>query len=118
MQGLWDARADLSRCVQDAQQVPLDFPLDYASGVRFYYVLPIGAPTSALLLLAHTDVEPRGFTVLCQALGKELMLTADTVLARAVLRERLLHAVAEESRHAGSSLAPTPNWPRSPCTIH
>ncbi len=36
------------------KQVPLAFPLDHASGVRPYYVLPFDAPASALLLVAHT----------------------------------------------------------------
>jgi len=97
LQDLWNARAALPHCVQDAKQAPLAFPLDHASGVRSYYVLPFGAPASALLLVAHTEVAPRGFTSLCQALATELMLTANTVLARAVLREQLLHALAEES---------------------
>jgi len=97
MRELWDARDRFPPVVQDAADTPLAFPLDPDSGVRSYYTLPIGAPPSALLLVAHTDADPRGFTQHCLTLGEQLAVTADTGVATAVLREQLLYAVAEES---------------------
>jgi len=97
MQELWDRRDGLPHCVQDAEETPLSYPLGPTSGVRSYYIVAIGTLPSALLLVAHTEAAPRGFTQLCRTLGEQLTLTADTGIANAALREQLLHAVAEES---------------------
>lgn len=98
MQELWASRTDLARRVQDAREVPLTAPLDPESGVRSYLVLAIGDPASALLLLAHTEAAPGGFSELCVRLGTRLAGTASTGLATAMLREHLLRAVAEETK--------------------
>jgi len=97
MRRLWEERETLPRCAQDATEQPLAAPLDPASGVRSYFVVPIDDPPTALLLVAHTRVEPRGFTGLCVGLGTRLAATAGAGLATATLREQLLHAVAEET---------------------
>ncbi len=97
MRRLWEERETLPRCAQDATEQPLAAPLDPASGVRSYFVVPIDDPPTALLLVAHTRVRPRGFTGLCVGLGTQLAATAGAGLATATLREQLLHAVAEET---------------------
>ena len=97
MRRLWEERETLPRCAQDATEQPLAAPLDPASGVRSYFVVPIDDPPTALLLVAHTRVRPRGFTGLCVGLGTRLAATAGAGLATATLREQLLHAVAEET---------------------
>ncbi|HVU77500.1 MAG TPA: hypothetical protein VHC67_07950 [Gaiellaceae bacterium] len=66
-------------CVQDATVVPLPSPLDEESGVRSYYLLELRGLARGVLFLAHTDADPRGFTLLCRKLGLRL---ADVVSAK------------------------------------
>lgn len=108
MQKLWESRGDLPSCIQDAKQSPLDYPLDPVSGVRSYYVLPIGEPAVALVLLAHTDTARQGFTQESRTRAEQLAVIADSALATAGLREHILQAAAEESAaHAAlASLQP------------
>lgn len=77
------------RCVQDAVEDPLPAPLAPAEGVRSYYVLPVPEPIGGVLLVCHTDLAPRGFTSLCQQLGRQLVTAAVAVLHAAGLREQL-----------------------------
>jgi len=66
-------------CVQDASVVPLPSPLDEEGGVRSYYLLELQGLARGVLFVAHTDVAPRGFTLLCRRLGLRL---ADVVSAQ------------------------------------
>ena len=50
-------------------------------GVKSYYLLELEPPLTGALLLLHTEAAPRGFTTLCQALGRRLVEAAGTVLA-------------------------------------
>ncbi len=86
-----------SRCEQDAELAPLPEP--YATGVSSYFVLLLPAPASGTLVLVHTDDRPRGFTSLCQELGRRLVDAAVTVLHTASLQERLQtqFAMAEQA---------------------
>ena len=56
-------------CVQDASVVPLPSPLDEEAGIRSYYLLELHGLARGVLFVAHTDVAPRGFTLLCRRLG-------------------------------------------------
>jgi signal transduction histidine kinase len=71
-------------CVQEAVQQPLPAPLDSLAATS-YYLLPVGDIGS--LLLVHTQVAPRGFTLLCQELGANLASSAETMLRAAMSRE-------------------------------
>jgi len=66
-------------CVQDASIVPLPSPLDEEQGIRSYYLLELHGLARGVVLVAHTDAGPRGFTLLCRRLGLRL---ADVVSAR------------------------------------
>jgi hypothetical protein len=74
-------------CVQDAGLMPLPPPLDDERGIRSYYLLELTGAGRGVLLLAHTDTAPRGFTLLCRRLGLRLAGVASHVLAAAVTRE-------------------------------
>ena len=66
-------------CVQDASVVQLPEPLDGEAGIRSYYLLELTGIARGVLFVAHSDVSPRGFTLLCRRLGQRL---ADVVSAR------------------------------------
>jgi hypothetical protein len=74
-------------CVQDASVVPLPSPLDAEHGVRSYYVLELTGIARGVIFLAHTDVAPRGFTLLCRRLGLRLAEVASAQLGVALTRE-------------------------------
>ena len=66
-------------CVQDASIVPLPSPLDEEPGIRSYYLLELHGLARGVVLVAHTDAGPRGFTLLCRRLGLRL---ADVISAQ------------------------------------
>jgi hypothetical protein len=74
-------------CVQDASVVPLPSPLDEESGVRSYYLLELQGLARGVLFVAHTDVAPRGFTLLCRRLGLRLADVVSAQLGVALTRE-------------------------------
>ncbi|HXK14707.1 MAG TPA: hypothetical protein VNH45_09240 [Gaiellaceae bacterium] len=74
-------------CVQDASVVPLPAPLDRERGIRSYYLLELTGLSKGVLLVAHTDVAPRGFTILCRRLGLRLAGVASVGLGAALTRE-------------------------------
>ena len=80
---------ELPVCEQDSETTPLPAPLDSAHGVRSHYVLPLGAPSSGLLVLLHTVVSPRGFTGLCRTIGEKVAEAAGVVVQSSVLRSEL-----------------------------
>ena len=63
-------------------------------------MLSIPAPVGGILVLAHTSAAPRGFTTLCQQLGRQVADAAGVVAHTAALREELRAAVDEQARAA------------------
>lgn len=100
LRDLWRDVDDLPRCLQDAHTFPLPAPLDPASGVRSYYLVPLGRPAIGLLALLHTDAAPRGFTLLCQQLGLRLTEAAEPLVRTALMREDLEVRIARIDRDA------------------
>lgn len=89
-------RTDAPVCHQDATSDPLPLPLSTDYGVRSWMALPIAPRHGGLLVCAHTDRDPRGFTNLCQRLGRRLAEAGDLVLHAAAERDRL-HLVADDA---------------------
>src|SRR5262249_47430910 len=56
-------------CVQDAHQAPPPGALAKDKGIRSYYLLELTGLARGVLLVAHTDAAPRGFTLLCRQLA-------------------------------------------------
>ncbi|MEO6571358.1 MAG: GGDEF domain-containing protein, partial [Ilumatobacteraceae bacterium] len=77
-------------CVQNAAEQPLPLPLPTDFGVRSWIAFPTSPSLGGLIVCAHTDRGPRGFTAMCQQLGRKLADSAELVLHAAVERERLL----------------------------
>jgi diguanylate cyclase (GGDEF)-like protein len=77
-------------CVQQADAVELPPPFTTTDGVISYYLLEIEQPLPGFLLLLHTTSgAPRGFTQLCQSLGRRLVEAAEPLLTTALLRETM-----------------------------
>ncbi len=74
-------------CVQDASIVPLPSPLDEEQGIRSYYLLELHGLARGVVLVAHTDAGPRGFTLLCRRLGLRLADVASAQLGVALTQE-------------------------------
>jgi diguanylate cyclase (GGDEF)-like protein len=75
-------------CVQDSRRSSLPFPLSPEGGVRSHFVVPLGAPADGVLVLLHTEVA-RGFTDLCQSVGRAVAEAAGVLIHSALLREEL-----------------------------
>jgi diguanylate cyclase (GGDEF)-like protein len=72
--------------------------LGRGGGLVTRYALGIGGgPNRAVLVLAHAAARPRGFTLLCQRVGRSLADAAEVLLGQAVAREELR---AERDRFA------------------
>jgi hypothetical protein len=74
-------------CVQDATTAPLPGPLAAESGIRSYYLLELTGLARGVLLVAHTDAAPRGFTLLCRRLGVRLAEVGSASLGVGLTRE-------------------------------
>jgi hypothetical protein len=74
-------------CVQDARQAPPPGMLAKDPGIRSYYLLELTGLARGVLLVAHTDAAPRGFTLLCRQLGARVAEVASTVLGLGLTRE-------------------------------
>lgn len=85
-------------CIQDASTRSLPAPFLPSNGVRSYYLLPMG--NLAVLLLVHTRHEPRGFTQLCQELGRRLAESSEVLLRAAIQRDNLSREVERASDEA------------------
>jgi diguanylate cyclase (GGDEF)-like protein len=86
-------------CVQDASRRPLPAPFLSTHGVCAYYLLPLGR--LAMLLLVHTHHDSRGFTSLCQELGRRLAESSEILLRATIQKESLareLERVSGEAR--------------------
>jgi diguanylate cyclase (GGDEF)-like protein len=88
------------RCLQDAAKDPFPIPLPTDFGVRSWMAIPTAPELDGLIVCAHTDRGPRGFTSLCQRLGARLADAAELVLHAAIERERLHTEVHEASTMA------------------
>jgi|tagenome__1003787_1003787.scaffolds.fasta_scaffold20640857_1 hypothetical protein len=80
-------KARFPYCVQDAATAPLPAPLDSEAGIRSYYLLELTGLARGVLLLAHTDAGPRGFTLLCRRLGLRIADVVSAQLAVAITQE-------------------------------
>ena len=89
-----------SLCVQDTELRDVLAPLGRAQGVRSLLAVPIPQPVGGLLVVAHTSAGPRGFTGLCQQLGRQIADAAALVAATAVLRDDLQANADEQARTA------------------
>ena len=61
----------------------------HADGVCSLYVLPIGSPAIAVLLIAHAEPGLRGFTALCLRVASAVSDAAEAVVRRGLAQERL-----------------------------
>ncbi len=100
LDNLEERAAGGSLCIQDTDSESLLAPLGREQGVRSLLVLSIPAPVGGILVLAHTSAAPRGFTTLCQQLGRQVADAAGVVAHTAALREELRTAVDEQARAA------------------
>jgi hypothetical protein len=74
-------------CVQDARTAPPPGALSRDEAIRSYYLLELTGLARGVLLVAHTDLAPRGFTQLCRRLGAHVAEVASAVLGVAITRE-------------------------------
>jgi hypothetical protein len=74
-------------CVQDAHTAPPPGKIANDAGIRSYYLLELKGLARGVLLIAHTDAAPRGFTLLCRRLGARVADVASTVLGVGLTRE-------------------------------
>jgi diguanylate cyclase (GGDEF)-like protein len=87
--------------VQDAAERPLAHPAGAAAGIVSYLVHPVEVEgRRGVLLLAHADASPRGFTDLCQRLLLRLAENATLLLGNALVREELERALDSSRQHA------------------
>ena len=77
------------RCEQNSTTTPLPLPLPPDFSARSWLALPTAHDLGGMVVCAHTDRNPRGFTTLCQQLGSRLADAAELVLRSAAERERL-----------------------------
>ncbi len=86
-------------CAQDTEGGGVPMPLGRTHGVRSVLVVQLPLPVEGVLVLAHTDASPRGFSTQCQRLARQLTDAAGVVVHTALLRDELqaaarLHADA------------------------
>ncbi|HET8615386.1 MAG TPA: GGDEF domain-containing protein [Actinomycetales bacterium] len=87
--------------VQDAAERPLTHPVGAAAGVVSYLLHHVEVEGRVgLLLVAHAEPAPRGFTALCQRLLLRLAETATLLLGNALVREELERALHSSRQHA------------------
>lgn len=95
---MWAAPDTLPRRKEDAEHAPLAYPLSPGAGVVSSYSIAIGSPPTALLVVAHTTTDPRGYTQFCRDLMAQLATIADTLHSTALSRQHHLQTVAKASR--------------------
>ena len=88
-------------CVQDSATAELPAPFRSMDGVLSYYLLPVQRPVPGVLLLLHTNaVAGRGFTQLCQSLGRRLVAASEPLLEAALLRDSMQEALGRAEAEA------------------
>ncbi len=116
------AKGNFPVCIQDAAGRDLPTPFSAAHGIMSYYLLELEPPLAGTLLLLHTESAPRGFTTLCQTLGRRLVEAAGTVVSTGLARERLLEqaeqAGQEARRDALTGLANRLGWEEAIAATH
>src|SRR5262249_54545678 len=96
-------------CVQDARTNPPPGPLAADPRIPSYYLLELAGPARGVLLVAHTDAAPRGFTLLCRQLGSRIAEVASSVLGNGVTREwTAAEAARLQTAFAELEAAPAP----------
>ena len=95
-----DRRGEFPVCIQDASLNALPSPFSNEDGAIAYYLLELEPPIGGFLLVLHTEVAPRGFTLLCQTLGERLVEAARPFLATAFARDGLRDDLARASGEA------------------
>lgn len=110
-----NSRGVFPLCIQEARASELPSPLRSSDGVLAYYLLEVTRPLSGVLVLLHTAAAPaRGFTLLCQSLGKRLVEAAEPLLSSALLRDALTEdlqlAASQARRDALTGLANRLAW--------
>lgn len=97
---LQERAAGGSLCIQDTERDAVLAPLGREHGVRSLLAVSIPAPVGGILVVAHTMHSPRGFTSLCQQLGRQVAEAAGLVAHTAALRDELRAAATEQARTA------------------
>jgi diguanylate cyclase (GGDEF)-like protein len=87
-------------CIQNTATHHLPAPFGVEQGVHSVLAVPFPAPLGGMLVVAHTDAGPRGFTSLCRRLGEQVADTASVIAHTAVLREDLRDLADEHFRIA------------------
>jgi diguanylate cyclase (GGDEF)-like protein len=107
----WDGQPT---CEQNSRRNPLPAPLSPDDGVTSHLIVPLGAPTQGMLVVAHTNQSPRGFTTLCQRVAHAVAQAAGPVIDAAQNRTELQQLVdsAEQAarRDALTALANRRAW--------
>lgn len=98
--GTIDRRGEFPVCMQDASLNELPSPFSKDDGAIAYYLLELEEPIGGFLLVLHTEIAPRGFTLLCQTLGERLVEAARPFLATAFARDGLRHDLERASGEA------------------
>jgi diguanylate cyclase (GGDEF)-like protein len=81
---------ELPLLVQDADEQPDAAPsLTRSPGLSSIHALPIGSPPLGVLVMAHAEPVPRGFTALCQRVARAASEAAEVVVRRTLAQERL-----------------------------
>lgn len=87
-------------CLQDVTAEDDLGPLSYACGVRSLLAVSLPGVPGGLLVVAHTAAAPRGFTSLCQQLGRQVADAGAVVTQAASVRQRLRQALQDDERLA------------------
>lgn len=89
------------RCQQDNETNPLPPPLGVDSDVVAWFAVALTGAVDGLLVLCHTTKsKPRGFTLLCQQIGRQIAHAASGPLATAVAHDRLRTDLEDASHQA------------------
>lgn len=86
---------ELPLLVQDARAASTLPAQLAAGGTTAVHALSVGDPASVVLVLAHADPTPRGFTLLCRRVAREVTEAANLVIGRTLAQEEL---TAENAR--------------------
>ncbi|MEO5709025.1 MAG: hypothetical protein ABIQ59_04305 [Nocardioidaceae bacterium] len=81
--------ASSSWCLQDTAGDALGDPFRLELGVCAVLAVALPQPVGGVLVVAHTTAAPRGFTSLCQELGRQVADAGGVVAHTAAMREQL-----------------------------
>jgi diguanylate cyclase (GGDEF)-like protein/putative nucleotidyltransferase with HDIG domain len=90
---------ELPLLIQDAEDRSAAAPaLTRSHGLSSLHALPIGSPLVGVLVVAHAEPVPRGFTALCQRVARAVSEAAELVVRRALAQEHLTAENADLER--------------------